>query len=169
MNIQVTTVGIVATPPKRLTTPEGLVMCTFRLAVSERRYNKESHSWTDGTTSWFSVTAFRTLGEHANESFAVGDRVVVAGKLRTRNWERGERTGTSVDIEAEALGHDVRWGTSSFTKVGPKLTSGESSHEPGWPIDAHEKEVGCTPASIESDTTPTANDDSHETHQRRIA
>ena len=45
-----------------------------------------------------------------------GDRVVVTGKLKIRDWENGERTGTTIEIDAEALGHDLMWGSSTFTR-----------------------------------------------------
>jgi single-strand DNA-binding protein len=46
---------------------------------------------------------------------------VVQGKLKVAQWTRklGElEVGvTSVDIEATSVGHDLQWGTTSFTKV----------------------------------------------------
>jgi single-strand DNA-binding protein len=46
-----------------------------------------------------------------------GDRLVVAGKLRIRDWDNGERAGTSVEVEADSLGHDLTWGSSVFTRT----------------------------------------------------
>jgi single-strand DNA-binding protein len=37
--------------------------------------------------------------------------------LRVRDWDNGERAGTSVEVEAEALGHDLTWGTATFTRT----------------------------------------------------
>ena len=42
---------------------------------------------------------------------------MVTGKLRVRDWDNGERAGTSVEVEAEALGHDLTWGTAVFTRT----------------------------------------------------
>ncbi len=109
-------VGTIATAPRTIQTQSGVPLCTFRVASSERRFDRESKTWSDGETNWFSVTAFRGLAQHASESFQKGDRVIVSGRLRVRNWERDEKSGTSVEIEADALGHDLRWGVSSFTK-----------------------------------------------------
>jgi single-strand DNA-binding protein len=39
------------------------------------------------------------------------------GRLRVRDWDNGERAGTSVEIEAETLGHDLVWGSSTFTRT----------------------------------------------------
>lgn len=117
MSNQITVVGTIATDPKRITTSTAAKFCSFRLASNERRYDREKNEWTDGPTNWFTVLAFRSLGEHAMHSFAKGDRVVLSGRLRVRNWEKDERSGTSVEIDADALGHDLRWGTSRFTRM----------------------------------------------------
>ena len=46
-----------------------------------------------------------------------GDRVIVRGRLRVRDWDNGERSGTTVEIEAESLGHDLMFGISSFERT----------------------------------------------------
>ncbi|MGI8393553.1 single-stranded DNA-binding protein [Leucobacter sp. W1038] len=116
MSNSVTVVGTIATEPRALTTQSGIALCSFRVASGERRFDREKKSWVDGETNWFTVTAFRGLALNAHDSFHKGDRVVVSGRLRIRSWERDDRSGTSVEIEAEALGHDLRWGVSQFSK-----------------------------------------------------
>jgi single-strand DNA-binding protein len=49
-------------------------------------------------------------------SIAKGQRIVVAGRLRVRAWESGDRAGTNVEIDADAMGHDLSWGTAVFTR-----------------------------------------------------
>jgi single-strand DNA-binding protein len=34
-----------------------------------------------------------------------------------RDWDNGERAGTSVEIEAESIGHDLSWGSAVFTRT----------------------------------------------------
>jgi single-strand DNA-binding protein len=34
-----------------------------------------------------------------------------------RDWDNGERTGTSVEIEADVIGHDLTWGNAVFTRT----------------------------------------------------
>ncbi|MEY4741472.1 MAG: hypothetical protein RL672_222, partial [Actinomycetota bacterium] len=63
------------------------------------------------------VTSFRQLAINASGSVSKGDRVLVAGKLRVRDWENGERSGTAVEVEAESIGHDLSWGSSNFTRT----------------------------------------------------
>jgi len=112
----ITVNGLVATTPHSFTTAEGVQLCSFRLVTTQRRYDRESGSWSDGSSNWYSVSAFRSLAQNATASVAKGDRVVVCGRLRIRQWESGEKHGTSVDLEAEAIGHDLNWGTSTFTR-----------------------------------------------------
>ena len=39
------------------------------------------------------------------------------GRLRVRDWDNGERAGTSVEIEAESIGHDLVWGSTTYTRT----------------------------------------------------
>jgi single-strand DNA-binding protein len=34
-----------------------------------------------------------------------------------KEWENGDRSGTVVEIDAEAVGHDLAWGSSSFSRT----------------------------------------------------
>jgi single-strand DNA-binding protein len=112
-----TAVGLVATTPRNTITSEGLSVTSFRLASGSRRFDKDSGAWADGDTNWFTVVAFRQLAVNASESIAKGDRILVSGRLKVRDWDNGERTGTTVEIEADCLGHDLLFGTSKFERV----------------------------------------------------
>ncbi|MCB1274595.1 MAG: single-stranded DNA-binding protein [Leucobacter sp.] len=116
MSNQVSIVGTIATEPRIISTNTGVSLCVFRVASGERRYDRAQQKWVELEPNWFGVTAFRSLADHALASFRKGERVVVIGRLRIRQWERDGKSGTSVDIEADALGHDLRWGISSFEK-----------------------------------------------------
>lgn len=116
MTDNITLTGLVATTPRHLTTSEGLAITSFRLASSQRRFDRASNRWVDGDTNWYTVSCFRTLAENAATSVSKGDRVIVTGKLRIRDWENTDRSGTTVEVEAEALGHDLTWGIASYTR-----------------------------------------------------
>jgi single-strand DNA-binding protein len=73
--------------------------------------------WKDGETNWFTITAFKKLALTTAESISKGDRILITGTLKVRDWDNGERSGTSVEIEADAIGHDLSWGTSTFTRT----------------------------------------------------
>ena len=117
MSDQVTVAGLVATTPRHLVTQDGLPITSFRLASSHRKFDRNQNKWIDGETNWFTVTTFRQLAINSAGSVAKGDRVIVTGKLRVRDWDNGERAGTSVEIEADGLGHDMTWGSSVFTRT----------------------------------------------------
>lgn len=116
MTDNITLTGLVATTPRHLTTSEGLAITSFRLASSQRRFDRPSNRWVDGDTNWYTVSTFRALAENAAASVSKGDRVVVSGKLRIRDWENTDRSGTTVEVEAETLGHDLSWGISTYTR-----------------------------------------------------
>ena len=109
--------GLVATTPRHLVTQEGLPITSFRLASSKRRFDRTKKIWVDGETNWFTITSFRQLAINSAGSISKGDRIVVSGRLKIRDWDNGERSGTSVEIDAESLGHDLSWGTSEFSRT----------------------------------------------------
>ena len=117
MSELITVAGLIATTPRHLVTQDGLPITSFRLASSQRRFDKTQNKWIDGETNWYTISAFRQLAINASTSLSKGDRIVVTGKLRVRDWDNGERAGTAVEIEAEAIGHDLSWGSSSFTRT----------------------------------------------------
>lgn len=144
MTTPICIVGTIATDPKLSRTGSQVAFCSFRVASNERRFDREQGQWIDGETNWFTVNSFRGLAEHASESFSKGDRVVVSGRVRMRRWESGEKSGTAVEVEAEAFGHDLRWGVSSFTKRSGAAAGAERG-TPGGRTDSATA-TGSTPA-----------------------
>ena len=116
MSDTITITGNVATPPEFKRTPAGVAITTFRVASAQRRYDRATGTWTDSGTNWYTVSAFRGLADHAFHSLSKGDRVILTGRLRLREWDNGTRRGIAVEIDAEALGHDLLWGTTTFEK-----------------------------------------------------
>ncbi len=120
--------GLIATTPRHVVTSEGLPITSFRLASSQRRFDRSTEKWIDVDTNWYTVTAFRQLAVNSQVSLNKGDRITVAGRLRIRDWQTDDRTGTTVEIEAETVGHDLFWGTSTYVRSnpGPVDPAGES-------------------------------------------
>jgi len=117
MTDHLTLTGLVATTPRHIVTSEGLAITSFRLASQQRKYDRANNSWADGDTNWYTVTAFRELAVNASLSLNKGDRIVTSGRVKVRDWTTDDRTGTSIEVEAESLGHDLSWGTSQYKKV----------------------------------------------------
>jgi single-strand DNA-binding protein len=116
--------GLVATTPRHLVTQDGLPITSFRLASTFDKVNADGTTTT--TNNWYTVTSFRQLAINAAGSISKGDKIVVSGELYVRDWDNGERAGTSVEINAEAIGHDLSWGTSVFTRN--TTVTGEPKH-----------------------------------------
>ena len=117
MSDTITVTGLVATEPKHIVTSEGLSITSFRLASALRRFDRAKEKWIDVDTNWYTVSSFRQLASNVSLSVVKGERVVVTGRVRIREWQGTERSGTNVDIEADAIGHDLSWGTSTFSRT----------------------------------------------------
>ena len=124
MNDTITLRGFVATDVRTTTADSGLAIAGFRMCTTERRLDRETGLWVDGNTNWYSVSMFRQLATNAGVSIHKGDRVIVTGRLRVRQWATDSgRSGTSVDIDADAVGHDLMWGTANFRRSIAEKTS----------------------------------------------
>lgn len=116
MRETITITGNIATAPQQRRLPKGDLVTSFRVGSTERYFDRQANAWVDSPTNWFDVSAFRGLSDHTLHSLKLGERVILSGKLKVRNWSTGEKSGTAVEIEVEAIGHDLRWGTSTFFK-----------------------------------------------------
>ena len=117
MSDYLTVRGLIATQPRHTITAEGLNVLSFRLVSASRKFDSESGQWQDDKVNWFTISAFRKLAENSNQMLSKGDRVMVFGKLRIRDWDNGERSGTSVEIEADAIGQDLTFAISEDRSV----------------------------------------------------
>ncbi|MFJ5957073.1 single-stranded DNA-binding protein [Paenarthrobacter sp. NPDC092416] len=155
MNDTITVRGFVASEVKSSTTTHGTSTASFRLGTTERRYDRTTSTWIDGNTNWYTVQSFRYLAGHVGCSVKKGQRVIVVGRLRLREWEHEGRTYHVAEIDADSVGHDLMWGSANFTRMNgtsaPAGTtaSGESSSANDWA----EGDDGQAPPEEEEGTT----------------
>lgn len=116
---QITVVGVVATDPRVITTRDGLGITSFRLAATHRYFDRAAGKWAEGGTNWYTVSAFRNLAFNANASLRKGEHVVVHGRLKQRPWQAGDKSGVAIEIEADAIGHDLSWGMTQLQRLEP--------------------------------------------------
>lgn len=114
----VTVQGRLVADPVVKHTQGGVPFAVFRVAQSERRpVPGEPGRWADSEPSFYDVTAFRGLGTNAGRSLRKGHPVVVVGRLRIRGFTRQDgSTGSSAEVDALALGHDLRWGSTVYSR-----------------------------------------------------
>jgi single-strand DNA-binding protein len=87
---------------------------SFRLACTPRI--RRGGDWTDGETTWLTITCFRALAENAASSIRKGDPVLVVGRLRTQVWSKDGVAQERTVLEALTIGHDLTRGTSAFNR-----------------------------------------------------
>lgn len=111
-------------------------VASFRLAATPRRYHPATGEWSDDTTQWFTVNAWRALGEHCAHSLRRSDPVVVVGRLRASTWVNAAGVEvTSFEIDAQSVGHDLNRGTSLFTRAQrPAQEGGTARTEEQGPV-----------------------------------
>ena len=155
MTDTVTLTGVVATKPENVRTNKGLTVANFRLASSQRRLDRVTGLWVDADTNWYTINAYRWLANNVANSLEVGQHVVVTGRLRVRNWTSGDKKGTAIEVDVDAIGHDLAFGVSQFQRLKaavPIDQAGASAHDQGFdpgvsddPAQAGEGEQWSTP------------------------
>ena len=103
----VTVVGRLATDVGWSRLGDGPVVANFRVASTERRYDRATGGWVDGEKLFIDVRCWRRLAENAAASLVKGDPVVVTGKLYSRNYEHEGQRRTAVTVEAQNVAADL--------------------------------------------------------------
>lgn len=123
MTIQdVTIVGNICSDVELRYTPQGTPVAQFNVAVNDRRFNSETNQWENGDATFYRVSAWKQIGEHASETLAKGMEVIVKGKFTARNYttrEGVERTALEVTVNPGkgALGPSLMWMVGSMSKA----------------------------------------------------
>jgi single-strand DNA-binding protein len=135
----VTVSGNVVGDPVVRATRANVPFVTFRVASNVRRVDFKTGDYIDAGTNFVNVTAFRALGVNLSNSLKKGEPVIVYGRMRINQWANGEKSGTTVEIDAYNVGHDLTWGQATFTKVTrPQLNQNDRMADPEV-RDAHDQ------------------------------
>ncbi len=131
--------GRLVTDPELKSTPQGVNVCSFRIAV-DRRFQKQGE---ERKSDFFNVVAWRQQGEFVNRYFSKGRMILVEGEMTTRNYtDKNGNPATWYEIVADRI---------SFT--GEKSQGGSyndyaASAAAGEPVPA--SSVSPTPAAPQS-------------------
>ena len=114
---QITLVGNLADDPELRYTPQGVAVANIRVAVNRRKRNPQTNEWEDALDGFFTCNVWREMAENVAESLHKGTRVVVVGRLRTRQFEDREGQSRSVtEVEVDEVSPSLRWARASVTR-----------------------------------------------------
>ena len=88
--------GRLTADPELKTTPNGISVCSFSVAV-DRRYSKDNKQ-----TDFINVVAWRSTAEFITKYFSKGNSICVCGSIQTRNYtDKNGNKRTAVEVVAE--------------------------------------------------------------------
>ena len=80
-------------------TQSGVAVLSLSVAEGHRKRD-QSGTWQDDGTTWWRVSVWDKQGEALVEALNKGDRVLITGQVRSREWEKDGETRTSYDVKA---------------------------------------------------------------------
>ena len=114
----ITIVGRLSQDPELRFTPSGAAVANLSIASNARKYDKQSDSWKDETTTFWRCNAWRDLAENIAESLQKGAAVIAQGEIKSREWQDKEgNKRTSLEVEVSSVGPDLRWATAKPVKA----------------------------------------------------
>ena len=114
----ITIVGRLSQDPELRFTPSGAAVANLSIASNARKYDKQSDSWKDETTTFWRCNAWRDLAENVAESLQKGMAVVAYGEIKSRSFDTKEGDKRTVlEVELTAIGPDLRWSTAKVQKA----------------------------------------------------
>lgn len=117
MSAPVTITGWVGNNPALTLTTNDRRRTTVRVATTHR-YRDEKGAWTDGETTWYSVTFWDDAAESVAKSLHSGEPVVVTGRLVLDRWDAPDGSPRAeLGLRGATIGHDLTRGTASFMRV----------------------------------------------------
>ena len=106
----VTVSGNLTREPELRNLPSGNSVCSIRIAHNDRRKDSAGE-WTD-SPAYFDVSIWSGLGEYLAKNLAKGQKVVVSGRLKWREYESNGDKRQVVDITADRVGPVGRTNTT---------------------------------------------------------
>ena len=97
---KITLIGNLTRDPETRSTPNGVTVCSFTIAVNRRFAGADGQKQTD----FFRINAWRQLGETCSRYLAKGRKVAVVGELQARTYEAKDgATKMSLEVSADEV------------------------------------------------------------------
>lgn len=93
-------IGNLTRDPETRSTPSGVTVCSFTIAVNRRFAAQGAERQTD----FFRINAWRQLGENCSRYLTKGKKVAVVGELQARTYDdKDGKTRMSLDVSADEV------------------------------------------------------------------
>jgi len=97
---KITLIGNLTHDPEVRSTPNGVAVCSFTIAVDRRFAGQDGKRPTD----FFRINAWRQLGDHCARYLSKGKKIAVIGELQARTYEAKDgTTRMSLDVQADEV------------------------------------------------------------------
>ncbi|OUZ12215.1 single-stranded DNA-binding protein [Aeromicrobium sp. PE09-221] len=114
----ITVIGNLTDDPELKFTPSGAAVANFTVASTPRTFDRQTNEWRDGEALFIRCAAWRQMAENVAGSLQKGQRVIVQGALRVRNYERQDGSrGTSVEMNVDEVGPSLRFATAQVQRT----------------------------------------------------
>ena len=142
----ITVIGNLTSDPELRYTQNGLAVANFTIASTPKTLDKQTNEWKDGEALFLRASVWKEFAEHVANSLQKGSRVIAQGNLKQRSYEtkEGEKR-TSFELDVQAIGQDLRFGTTSYTTN--STGRGETSSRNSSPAPAADSWAASTPAA----------------------
>lgn len=89
-------------------TPNGKAVCEVSVAENHNRKNEQTGQWETESTTWRRVSFWENQAEAVANEIQKGDRVIVAGDEKLREYERKDGSkGASLEVRGRHIGKVV--------------------------------------------------------------
>ena len=114
----ITVVGNLVDDPELRFTPSGAAVANFRIASTPRTFDRQTNEWKDGDALFLTCSVWRQAAENVAESLQKGMRVVVQGRLKSRQYETREGEKRTVfEIDVDEVGPSLRYATAKVSRT----------------------------------------------------
>lgn len=158
-DIQTTIMGNATADPTAHPQEDGTITAKVRVAVTGRYYNLAAQDFTDRKTEFITVFARKGLARNLLASVHKGQPLIVTGRLNSSEWTGEDNAARhSLNIQAEAIGHDLSYGSTNFTRPLRSMDVPDMDPHTGEILpagtlgDAEEKDTENVPAAEEDST-----------------
>lgn len=113
-----TVIGNIGDEPSLRFTPSGTPALGFSLAENHRKRDS-SGEWQDDGATWRRITVWGDKAEHWAEQLKKGDRILVTGQERLKEFEtRDGGKGKSLELNAQQIGLIPKFSTQQGQQQG---------------------------------------------------